>query len=66
LLPWELVHLAAFTLARDLSQLTAAQISGLTAANLLTVLYLVVAVGTDGRRSIHDFVVGTVVKDSAA
>ncbi|MCB0061964.1 MAG: RDD family protein [Caldilineaceae bacterium] len=64
LLPWELVHLAAFALSSDPGQFTILQTIGLTAANLLTLLYFVVAVITRGRRSIHDFLVGTVVQQS--
>jgi len=61
LLPWEVVHLAAFTLSGDFSQFSLIQMIGLTVANLLTVVYWVVAAFTRGRRSVHDFVVGTVV-----
>ena len=61
LLPWESGHVAAFTLSGDFSQFAPIQMLGLTVANLLTVFYLVVAAFTRGRRSVHDFVVGTVV-----
>ncbi len=66
LMPWELVHLTAFTLSADLSQLTLLQTIGLTLANGLVVGYLVVVVLTRGRRSVHDFVVGTVVQAQKA
>ncbi|GEM_PF-2881135 len=61
LLPWESGHVAAFTLSGDFSQFASIQMLGLTVANLLTVFYLVVAAFTRDRRSVHDFVVGTVV-----
>ena len=64
--PWELVHLTAFTLSADLSQLTLLQTIGLTLVNLLVVGYLVVVVLTRGRRSVHDFVMGTVVQAQKA
>ena len=66
LLPWELVHLTAFTLSADLSQLTGLQTIGLTLANGLVVLYLVIVVLTRGRRSVHDFAAGTVVQAQRA
>lgn len=62
LLPWELVHLIAFTLSTDLSQFTGLQTIGLTLTNLLVVGYLVVAFLTRGRQSVHDLVMGTVVQ----
>ncbi len=61
LLPWELVHLAAFGLAEGTGQFTTAQAVGLTIANALAVAYFASAVATRGRRSVHDWVVGTVV-----
>ena len=66
LLPGELVHLSAFTLSADLSQLTGLQTIGLTLANGLVVLYLVIVVLTRGRRSVHDFAAGTVVQAQRA
>jgi uncharacterized RDD family membrane protein YckC len=66
LLPWELVHVSAFALSADLSQFSPMQIAGLAAANLLTVVYLGVAVATRGRRSVHDYVAGTLVRPKAA
>lgn len=62
LLPWELVHLTAFTLSADLAQFTAAQTFGLTLDNGLLIIYLAVALWTRGRRTLHDFVVGTRVQ----
>lgn len=62
LLPWEVVHLAAFTLSTDRAPFTPGQTIGLALANLLLVVYLVVAAFTRGRRTLHDFVVGTQVQ----
>lgn len=59
LLPWELVHLSAFALSTDLNNLNPLQVVGLSAANLFSIAYLVVAAVTRGRRSVHDFLVGT-------
>lgn len=61
LLPWELVHISVFGLSRQLGRLTPLQIAGLTVANLLTILYLVVTFRTGGRRGVHDFVASTSV-----
>lgn len=61
LLPWELVHVSAFGLSRHLDRLNPLQIAGLTIANLLTILYLVVTFRTGGRRSVHDVLAGTSV-----
>ncbi len=62
LLPWELVHLAAFGLAQDTGQFSTAQGLWLIVANALAVAYFAAVVATRGRRSVHDFVVGTVVR----
>ncbi len=62
LLPWELVHLSAFGLAEGAGQFTTAQAVGLTVANALAVAYFAAAVATCGHRSVHDWVVGTVVR----
>jgi uncharacterized RDD family membrane protein YckC len=59
LLPWELVHISAFALSKDMSTFTTVQTVGLTAANILTVIYFVVVVFTSGQRSAHDFVAQT-------
>ena len=62
LLPWELVHISAFALSQDLAQFSPLQIGGLIVANLLMVVYLGAAAATKGRRSVHDFVVRTLVR----
>ncbi len=61
LLPWELVHISAFGLSRHLDRLNPNQIVGLTVANALTLLYLLVTLRTGGRRSVHDFLAGIAV-----
>lgn len=62
LLPWELTHLSAFALSTELNQFNHIQTIGLMAANALLLIYLGLATATKGQRSIHDFVVGTVVQ----
>jgi uncharacterized RDD family membrane protein YckC len=66
LLPWELAHLSAFALSTDLSRFNLAQIVGVAVANLLTLVYLAIAVATRGRRSVHDYVAGTFVRSASA
>ena len=62
LLPWELVHFAAFGLAQGTGQFTTAQGVGLAIANILALAYFAAAVATRGHRSVHDLVVGTNVR----
>lgn len=62
LLPWELAHFSAFALSSDLSQFNLWQSMGLAASNGLALLYLIVAVATRGRRSVHDVAAGTEVR----
>lgn len=61
LLPWELVHLSVFGLSKQLGRFEAGQWIGLSIANALAFLYLVVTVVTHGRRGVHDVVAGTLV-----
>jgi hypothetical protein len=57
---------SAFALSVDLSQFSQVQVVGVAAANVLTVVYLSVAAATGGRRSVHDYVAGTLVRSAAA
>lgn len=61
LLPWELIHISAFGLSRQLDRLNPVQIVGLTVANALSISYLLVTFRTGGRRSVHDLLAGTSV-----
>lgn len=61
LLPWELVHLSAFALSADMSELTTWQMTGLVGANLLLLAFAVLLVATRGLRTVHDFVARTKV-----
>lgn len=64
LLPWELVHLSAFALSKDLDALSTVQGAGLVVANLLMLIYLWLAFTSRGRRSVHDILVGTRVGEA--
>lgn len=66
LLPWEMTHLSAFALSTDLATLGPLQVAGITLANLLTCSYLVAAIATGGRRSVHDYLVATFVQATPA
>jgi uncharacterized RDD family membrane protein YckC len=66
LVPWELVHVSAFALSTNLNRFSQRQVIGVGAANVLTVVYLGVAVATRGRRRVHDYAAGTLVCSAAA
>jgi uncharacterized RDD family membrane protein YckC len=62
LLPWETTHLSAFAFSAEPGvSLDFGQLIGLTIANVLIVVYLVVALCSGGRRSVHDYIAGTQV-----
>jgi uncharacterized RDD family membrane protein YckC len=65
LLPWETAHLSAFAFSAEPGvSLDLGQLIGLTIANVLIVVYFVVAACTGGRRSVHDYVEATEVRPS--
>jgi uncharacterized RDD family membrane protein YckC len=64
LLPWELAHVFGFALAGEGGVGDASQMIGLIAANVLAIIYLVIAVATGGRRSLHDYAVATEVREN--
>ena len=67
LLPWETTHLSAFAFSAEPGvSLERGQLIGLTIANVLIVVYFVVAACTGGRRSVHDYVAATEVCPSVA
>jgi uncharacterized RDD family membrane protein YckC len=67
LLPWETAHLSAFAFSAEPGvSLDLGQLIGLTIANVLIVVYFVVAACTGGRRSVHDYVAATEVCPSVA
>ena len=65
LLPWELVHISMFAFQRQLGEFGIVQGVGLTIANTLALAYLLSAALTQGRRSIHDYMAGTLVEPAA-
>jgi uncharacterized RDD family membrane protein YckC len=67
LLPWETTHLSAFAFsAQPGVSFDLGQLIGLTIANVLIVVYFVVAACTGGRRSVHDYAAATEVCPSIA
>ncbi|MCA9980541.1 MAG: RDD family protein, partial [Anaerolineales bacterium] len=60
LLPWEIVHTFGFALIGVVPEWV--QMGGLVVSNVLLIVYLGVAAVTHGRKSVHDFVVGTAVE----
>jgi uncharacterized RDD family membrane protein YckC len=65
-LPWEMVHFSVFALSTDAGDFDLRQVIGLSMANALAIVYLVVAACTGGRRSVHDYVTATEVCTAAA
>lgn len=61
LFPWELTHWSAFGMASDSGEWTMMQSVGLVAANALIVVFVATFLSTGGRRTIHDFCVGSQV-----
>lgn len=61
LLPWEIIHLSGFAIAGNLSTFSPLQAVGMGLGNLLTIVYLALALATSGRRSLHDFAAKTIV-----
>jgi uncharacterized RDD family membrane protein YckC len=60
--PWETTHLSAFAFSAGPGvSLDPGQLIGPTIANVLIVVYFVVAACTGGRRSVHDYVAATEV-----
>lgn len=61
LLPWELVHISAFALSMNMSEMSNLQMVGLTAANVLVMMYCVLLVIGRGQRTFNDFAAQTKV-----
>jgi hypothetical protein len=67
LLPWETTHLSAFAFSAEPgASFDLGQLIGLTMANVLIVVYFVVAACTGGRRSVCGYVAETEVCPSVA
>lgn len=66
LVPWELTHLTFFALSPQLGTFTGMQLGLLWVVYGLFAVYLVVALRHRGERSVHDLVVGTVVRRRSA
>jgi uncharacterized RDD family membrane protein YckC len=62
LIPWETAHISTFALSIDLGQWRPVQYAGIGLANALAFAYFLVAVITNGHRSVHDLVAGTEVR----
>lgn len=64
LLPWELTHFSILVpnpLWNPGAEAAVSQMIGITAANLLLLLYLAILVIRQGQRSLHDIAAGTLV-----
>lgn len=65
LLPWEVIHFFSFALSKDLGTFTPAQYIGLAVGNALAFVYFIACVLTQGKRSIHDFLLGTAIQNDS-
>ncbi len=59
LLPWELVHIAFFAMARSFERIEPVQLLVAGSSYALMFAYLAVALGTGGTRSVPDFAAST-------
>lgn len=62
LLPWELIHFSAFALSKELGTFTLLQYIGLATGNALALTYFIASAFTQGKRSVHDFMLGTEIQ----
>lgn len=62
LLPWEIIHFSSFALSKDLGTFALHQYIGLVAGNALAFAYFITCALTQGKRSIHDILLGTEIQ----
>ncbi|UCE41159.1 MAG: RDD family protein [Candidatus Aminicenantes bacterium] len=62
LLPWEIIHFSSFALSKEFGTFTLHQYIGLVAGNLLAFAYFIASILTQGKRSIHDILLGTEIQ----
>lgn len=62
LLPWELIHIAAFLLPADIGEFQLESLISFGLAYLLIIIYLGVAWRTGGHKSVHDYATGALVR----
>ena len=62
LLPWEIIHISAFALSKELGTFTLLQYIGFVTGNSLALIYFVVGALTQGKRSVHDFILDTEIQ----
>jgi uncharacterized RDD family membrane protein YckC len=59
LLPWEIIHISAFALSKEIGTFTLFQYIGLATGNVLTFAQFITSALTQGKRSIHDILLST-------
>jgi uncharacterized RDD family membrane protein YckC len=62
LMPWELIHIAAFFLPGGMGAFPTESGIGFGLAYLLIIIYLAVAWQTGGHKSVHDYATGALVR----
>jgi uncharacterized RDD family membrane protein YckC len=59
LLPWEIIHISAFALSKELSTFVLIQNIGFVTGNVLAFAQFITSALTQGKRSIHDILLST-------
>ncbi len=59
LLPWEIIHISAFALSKELGTFTHLQYIGFMTGNTLAFAYFLTSALTQGKRTIYDLILGT-------
>lgn len=66
LAPWELTHFALFGLATTPGTFDTIQVALVSSVYVLLAVYLIVAIGRSGKRSVHDLIAGSAVRSADA
>lgn len=62
LLPWEIMHISAFALSKELGTFTLLQYIGFVTGNALAFVYFIASALTQGKRTIYDLILGTEIQ----
>jgi len=62
LLPWEIIHISAFALSKELGTFTLLQYIGFVTGNALAFVYFIASALTQGKRTIYDLILGTEIQ----
>lgn len=62
LLPWEIIHISAFALSKELGTFTLLQYIGLATGNALALAYFITSALTQGKCTVYDLILGTEIQ----